>query len=213
MKNKILSSQYRLDIEKFIIEHIKDMSFEQIAIEITKKFNEIFTPGEVQDYYDNYISQGKSAVGQIVEAAKDVANIEFDFDKDLQNITARFSYDVLSKEFELIYDRIRELYAYAKLNPDNGSYDKRIVAYLERANQLRGFIIKDSFKELKKAVISDVGKKIIIAAISTFIVYIPDDKKEEAKNKFLNAISGIIKSQFEEPEDIKNIREEYGKKT
>ncbi len=208
-KNKIYKAKNRLELEKYIIENIKDKSFEILSLEMTKKFNEIFSPEEIEEYYDEIIAQGKAIVGQIADAAKDVATVDFDFDADLTNVIARFSYDVISKEFEIIYDRIKTLYNLSKQDPDNPSYDKRIVSYLERANQLRSFVLKDAFNELKRTLILDIGKRIIISAISTFIPYIPEDKKDEAKNKFMKSIENLINQQFQEPDEIKNIREQY----
>ncbi|MEM5778695.1 MAG: hypothetical protein QXK49_03650 [Candidatus Aenigmatarchaeota archaeon] len=211
--NKIFNSKYRIEIEKYIFENIADKSFEEISVELSNKYDLIITPEDVEDYYRKVIVQGKALITQVANASKDVTELDFNLDKDLSNVVARFSYDVLSKEFNLIYDRIEELYKYAKNDPQNSSYDKRIIAYLERANQLRNFILKDAFEDLKRSVIADVGKRIIISAFSTFLHYIPDEYKNEAKDKFMNAIKKIIQNNLKEPEEIKKIREEYGQTT
>jgi len=207
---KIEKSPKRIEIEKRIIELMPKKSPVEISIIITQEFGEVFEPLDVEYYINKYISNGNAIIQKVVDAAEESLNLGID--NSVLEVSRKFSISEINKEFEIIYDRIKKLYELARMYPDEPSYDRRIVAYLERASILRSVVMKDYISEIKKNIMMDLGKRIILGAISTFIPYIPDTKKIEAKDKFMAFISNLLSEDFiQEDNKIKEIKEEYGK--
>jgi hypothetical protein len=206
---KIEKSPKRIEIEKRIIELMHQKNPIEISTILTQEFGEVFEPFDVEYYIKKYISSGNSIVKKVADAAD--VSFNLGIDNSILEVSRRFSISEINKEFEIIYDRVKKLYELAKIYPDDPSYDRRIVAYLERASILRSVIMKDYMTEIKKNIMLDIGKRIILGAISIFIPYIPDSKKIEAKNKFMSFISHLFSEDFmQEDNKVKEIKEEYG---
>jgi hypothetical protein len=207
---KIEKSPKRIEIEKRIIELMPQKNPIEISTILTQEFGEVFEPFDVEYYIKKYISNGKAIIQKVVDAANESLNLNID--NSVLEVSRKFSISEINREFEIIYDRIKKLYELAKIYPDEPSYDRRIVAYLERASILRSVVMKDYMTEIKKNIMLDIGKRIILGAISIFIPYIPDSKKIEAKDKFMAFISNLLSEDFVKEDDkVKEIKDEYGK--
>jgi hypothetical protein len=207
---KIEKSPKRIEIEKRIIELMPQKNPIEISTILTQEFGEVFEPFDVDYYIKKYISNGKAIIQKVVDAANE--SLSLNIDNSVLEVSRKFSISEINKEFEIIYDRIKKLYELAKIYPDEPSYDRRIVAYLERASILRSVVMKDYMTEIKKNIMLDIGKRIILGAISIFIPYIPDSKKIEAKDKFMAFISNLLSEDFiKEDDKVKEIKDEYGK--
>jgi len=207
---KIEKSPKRIEIEKRIIELMPQKNPIEISTILTQEFGEVFEPFDVEYYIKKYISNGRAIIQKVVDAANESLNLNID--NSVLEVSRKFSISEINREFEIIYDRIKKLYELAKIYPDEPSYDRRIVAYLERASILRSVVMKDYMTEIKKNIMLDIGKRIILGAISIFIPYIPDSKKIEAKDKFMAFISNLLSEDFVKEDDkVKEIKDEYGK--
>lgn len=206
----ISKSENRIKIEEFILTNMDEMSPEQMSVKLFEDLGISVQPHDITDYIKNYIKKGNSLVSNMTKMVDDVLSANIDM--NVLEATKQFSISQINEEFKLIYDRINTLYQMAKLDPEKASYDKRITDYLERANQLRNIISKDYITEIKNNLMLDIGKRIVLSAIANFIPYIPEDKRVEAKDKFMNSLSFLFNNYVDsEPENVSKIKKEYGK--
>ena len=89
------------------------------------------------------------------------------------------------------------------------------MEYLQKAEGIRNRVFKSQYEDLRKSLLLNIGKKIVSAAIGVLMPYIPYNKQSEAKQRFLSAIEPLLSKEAnpEEPEEIREIKEEHGQQT
>ena len=150
---------------------------------------------------------------ELIKLKKDLVKYEPEPFSEIDKLTVYFSFQKTNEDLDMIYSRIRDLLLLSKRDPENDTYDRRIAEYLKRAESIRERVIKSQFEELRRSVISSIGKKIVLSAVSIFFPYINKDKREEVKKMFISSIESIVSENKPiEPDDIKIIRENYASK-
>lgn len=185
---KVLNSKNREVVEE---ELMKWNTYKAIS-EKMKELGEDIDEASIQAYHNEYVRHGKSLVKDIVNMKKDMVKYEPDPLSEVDKLTVFFSFQKTNEDLETIYSRIAELLKLAKMDPENDTYDKRAAEYFKRAEAIRDRVIKSQFEELRQSVVANIGKKIILSAISIFFPYISPDKRDEAKRQFVSAIESIV---------------------
>ncbi len=202
--SKIANSKNRLDIESKII---GGMSDHDICLYALDKHKEVLNLADVIAYKREYLMQCRGLIHRIADAAKDLNKKEMPPVSEVDRLSGFFSFQKANEDLNMIYSRIRELHSLAIADPTEDSYDKRIAEYLKRVDTIKASLLKNQFEDLRRSVLLNIGKKIVIAAINIFLPYIKADERDIARQKFMNAIEPLINPETpKEPEDIEAIR-------
>jgi hypothetical protein len=164
---------------------------------------------DIEAYDTKYIKAGKALMVEVAEASKDLGKLEVPPADELDVLSSHFSFKKTNEDLNMIYNRIRELNTLAQLNPSVGSYDARIAEYIKRAEGIRERIFKSQFEDLRRAVLANIGKKIVVAAIGILMPFIDNKKRDEAKKLFMAAIEPLINCEMAppEPNDVIEIKD------
>lgn len=182
---------------------------EEIMVLVAQQTGEAFDLDDIKEYHKQYILKGRSLVSECIDVAKNLATAEIPPVNEADQLAKYFSFKSTNDDLELIYNRIRELKSFASLDNADDTFDARIVKYLDQAEKIRNRVVKNQFENLRKAILLNIGKKIALAAINSFMPYILSGKKDEARERFLKAIQPLIDSEMAPPvpDDIKDIDE------
>jgi hypothetical protein len=203
--DKIASSPARSLVEQKLL---AGTSFNVIAQEIATETGEAFDVGAIKQYQEKYLANGKGLCNDVINTARDLGKFELPAVSEIDTLSSYFSFKKTNEDLNLIYERIRELNVLAKGNPDNDSYDKRISEYIKRADSIKERIVKSQYEDLRKALLLNTGKKLVVAAIGVLMPYVPYDKRDEARKRFMSAIEPLINNEIipPDPEDIIDIK-------
>lgn len=203
--DKIASSPARALVEQKLL---AGTPLEVIAQEIATETGEAFDVGAIKQYQDKYLANGKGLCNDVINTTKDLSKFELPAVSEIDTLSSYFSFKKTNEDLNLIYDRIRELNSLAKSYPDNDSFDKRISEYIKRADCIKERIVKSQYEDLRKSLLLNMGKKLVIAAIGVLMPYIPYDKRDEARKRFMSAIEPLINNEIipPDPGDIIDIK-------
>ena len=204
----IASSEHRMDIEKRLF--FTDTPLHDLAMELSKEFNEIITVEMLYAYKQKYSFKGKSLTETVLKATQDLVKTELPPSDDMDELAIHFSFKRINEDLQIIYDRIDTLNKLAIDSPSDDSYDRRIDNYIKRAESIRSGLIKNQFNNLRKAILLNIGKKIAVAAIGIFMPYVSPGNRDEAKRRFMAAIEPLLNLDVvgKEPENISDIKKE-----
>ena len=207
MADRVAASKSRGLIEELLIsKHTCDDIIKIVAL----KTGEAFELEEIKEYQKEYLNKGRGLVSQVFDVARNMAKAELPVVDEVDQLSKHFSFQKINEDLELIYNRIRELKHAADMNLEDDTYDVRIVKYLAQAESIRTRVVKNQFDGLRKSILLTIGKKIVVAAVSVFMPYIPTAKRDEAKRRFLSAIEPLIDAEVlpPKPVDIEEIEED-----
>lgn len=210
--DKVAASPARAKIEEKILAGIEPILIsQQIAIET----NLAVEPEEIIAYKKKYLKEGKGLCHDIMSATRDLAKFELPAATEIDTLSSYFSFQRTNDDLELIYERVRELTELARKNPSDDNYDKRVCDYLKRAESIRERIFKGQFEDLRRSILLNIGKKIVVAAISVLMPYVGYGKRDEAKRLFMDAIEPLLNPNMAPPvpADIEKIVEEANGKS
>ncbi len=203
MKNadRVATSTARAMVEELLIAR---KPIQEIMVIVAEKTGQAFTEDDIKEYDEEYLKQGKGLANEVISLSKDLAGHELPATTDAEQLSTFFSFKNTTEDLEMIYARVRELRTQAKMHPDDDSYDARVVKYLDQAEKIRARVIKNQFDNLRKTILLTVGKKIAAAAVTVFLPFIPRDRRDEARKRFLAAMEPLIEtgSLPEPPEDV-----------
>ena len=184
----------------------------EIVIIVAERTNECFDVEDLRAYYHEYMEKGHSLIADCLMVAKDLSCNELPAVTDSDELAKFFSHKNTTEDLRMIYDRVRELTTIAKANNADDSFDARIVKYLDQAEKIRGRVIKNQFDSLRQSIVVNVGRKMVVAAIASFLPYVGPKYKTEAKEKFLKSIEPLINTDWTPtvPDDIQDIVEDIG---
>jgi hypothetical protein len=203
--DKVAQSPARAFIEEQVL---AGKTNEEIVSDAAAARGEVFSCEEVEAYREKYLKTGQGLCHEVIEASRNLGRAELPATNDIDTLSSFFSFKRTNDDLELIYSRIRELTELSRQYPDIDSYDKRIAEYLKRAESIRERIFKGQFEDLRKSILMNAGKKLVVAAITVLMPYVQYNKREEAKKLFLDAIAPILNVEVPmEPEDIAGARE------
>lgn len=209
--DKIASSPARALLEQKLLAGIP---LDKIALEIATETGETFDVGAIEMYQAKYLASGKGLCNDVINTTKDLSKFELPAVSEIDTLSSYFSFKKTNDDLDLIYSRIRDLSALARSNPDNDSFDKRISEYIKRADCIKERIVKSQYEDLRKSLLLNMGKKLVIAAIGVLMPYIPYDRRDEARKRFMSAIEPLINNEMvpQDPADIIDIKKaENGK--
>jgi hypothetical protein len=203
--DKIASSLARGLLEQKLLAGIP---VDKIVQEIATETGEAFDVDAINLYRKRYLEEGKGLMNDCIAVSKDLSKFELPAVSEVDTLSSYFSFKKTNEDLTLIYDRIRELNTLARQNPDNDSFDKRISEYIKRADCIKDRIIKGQYEDLRKSLLLNMGKKLVVAAIGELMPYIPYAKRDEAKRKFMSAIEPLINNEMvpPDPADIIDIK-------
>lgn len=181
---------------------------EKIALEIATETGEAFDVDGIKSYQKKYLEPGKGLVNDVINTTKDLSKFELPAVSEIDTLSSYFSFKKTNEDLDLIYTRIRELKKKAEEFPEDDSYDKRMSEYLKRADCIKERIVKSQYEDLRKSLLLNMGKKLVIAAIGVLMPYIAYDKRDEARKRFMSAIEPLINNEMvpPDPEDIIDIK-------
>jgi hypothetical protein len=203
--DKVASSLARALIEQKIL---AGTPVDIIAQEVATETGEALDVGAIQAYQKKYLQNGKGLCNDVINTTKDMSKFELPAVSEIDTLSSYFSFKKTNEDLTLIYDRIRDLNTLARQNPDNDSFDKRISEYIKRADCIKERIVKSQYEDLRKSLLLNMGKKLVIAAIGVLMPYIAYDKREEARKRFMSAIEPLINNEIvpPDPEDIIDLK-------
>ena len=206
--DRVAASKSRAMIEEMLV---SKRSPDDIIKEVALKNGEAFEIDEIKAYDKDYLSQGKGLITQVFDISRDLAKSELPVVDEVDQLAKHFSFQKINEDLELIYGRIRDLKKDAEINPEDDTYDVRIVKYLAQAEAIRTRVVKNQWDGLRKSILLTIGKKIAAAAVSVFMPYVPTAKRDEAKRRFLSAIEPLIDAEIvpTKPDDIQDIEEAH----
>ena len=187
---------------------LKGMPPRRIVMYMREMHGEILAEKSVIDYRDNYFRSEHGIVAQIIKASQDLSDTEPPPTSDREMLAGFFTLKKTREDLDLIYDRIRKMKDLAERYPFDDSYDARIVDYLAKAESIRSRVFRHQYEMIRKAVILNIGKKIVTAAINVFLPYITGEKRKESVQRFEDIIKPMLglAPEKEEPSDIQDIR-------
>ena len=176
-----------------------------MVVEHGQTFNE----KTIKDYRDNIFRQKDGPIGAIVQVTKNLADNELPATSERELMSRHFSFKSTNADLELIYSRIRVLREKADLWPWDDTYDRRITTYLAQAEGIRTRVFRYQYENIRRAVLMNIGKKIVTAAISVFLPYVLPGKRKEVVGRFQNMVAPLLGLPAipKEPEDIKEMKE------
>lgn len=203
-EDKVAQSPARATVEELIL---SGKTNEEIVSDVAGRMGVVLAVSDIETYRERYLKTGKGLCHEVIAASRDLGKSELPAVSEVDTLSGYFSFKRTNDDLDLIYDRIRELTALSRKYPDEDSYDKRISEYLKRAESIRERIFKGQFEELRKSILLNMGKKLVVAAITVLMPYIEYSKREEAKKLFMDAIAPILNVEMpEEPVDIADAR-------
>ena len=203
--DRIASSPARALLEQKLL---AGTPLDKIAQEIATETGEAFDVGAIEMYQAKYLAAGKGLCNDVINVSRDLSKFEMPAVSEIDTLSSYFSFKKTNEDLNLIYERIRELNTLAKSNPDNDSFDKRISEYIKRADCIKERIVKSQYEDLRKSLLLNMGKKLVIAAIGVLMPYIAHDRRDEARKRFMSAIEPLINNEMvpPDPSDIIDIR-------
>ena len=202
--DRVAASQARSLIEEMLI---TKKPLADIIVAVANKTGEAFDVDDIAEYNKQYVLQGKALINDVINMTKDLAKNEMPALTDADQLSQFFSFKSTNDDLEMIYARIRELQIAGKAKPDDDTFDSRIIKYLDQAEKIRQRVIKNQFDNLRKTILMTIGKKIATAAVSVFLPYVSNTRRDEARKKFLAAIEPLIETEMvpKTPEDIQDV--------
>ncbi len=207
--NKIATSDKRPVIDDMLL---KGMPPKRIARYMREMYNEQFTEKTISDYRDNFFRSEKGIVHQLIQASQDLADKEQPATSDREILSQYFSFKQTHGDLAMIYERIRVLQELAVKYPFDDSYDERIVKLLNQAENIRTRVFRHQYENIRRAILLNVGKKIVMAAINVFLPYIQSERRREAVERFEAIVKPLLglTALPDEPADISALKEEMG---
>jgi hypothetical protein len=205
--SKIAESDKRPVVEDLLL---KGMPTKRISRYLREMYGLNFSEKTIADFRDNFFRSENGVVNQLIQASRDLVDNDPPATSDRELLSQYFSFKQTHGDLGLIYERVRKLKEFADKMPFDESYDKRISMLLTTAEAIRTRVYKHQYEQMRKGILLNVGKKIVMAAINVFLPYIPSDKRKDAVTKFEAIIKPMLgmSSTPDEPEDIIDIKEE-----
>lgn len=162
-----------------------------------------FTEKSIADYRAVHFRSENGLVAQIIKASQELADREPPPSSDRETLAGYFSFKATNDDLKLLYDRIKVVKEYAEKYPFDESYDERLVRLMGQAESIRTRVFRHQYEHIRKAVLLNIGKKIVMAAVNTFVAYIPSDKRREAVTKFEALVKPMLEmSVIESPDEV-----------
>lgn len=203
---KISESKHRPQIDEYLN---GGMSPKKVARYMAAEHGETFNEKTIKDYRDNIFRKKDGPIGAIVQVTRNLADNELPATSERELMSRHFSFRSTNADLELIYDRIRTLKISAITFPFDDTYDKRIATYLAQAEGIRTRVFRYQYENIRRAVLLNIGKKIVTAAISVFLPYVVPGKRKEVVGRFQSMVAPLLglPAVPEEPKDIKDLKE------
>lgn len=199
--SKVNESPRRALIDDLLM---KGMPPKRIVRYMREMYNEQFTEKAISDYRTNFFRSDNGIVNQIIKASQDLADKEHPPTSDREMLASYFTFKKTRDDLDIIYERIRAVRKLANEMPFDDNYDKRLVLLFSQAESIRNRVFRHQYEQIRKAILLNIGKKICMAAINVFLVYIPTDRRKEAVERFEALVKPMLGLTAipEEPEDI-----------
>ena len=186
---QIAVSEARPLIDQLLLEQL---AYPEIVKKVAEKKEIIFTAEDIERYHKESYKSGDSPLRQVIQVTQDLSNGEPPALDEFSKLSMHFSFKKTNEDLDLIYERIRDLRAGARVNLDDPTYDRRIKEYLSQAEAIRTRVYRHQYEQIRHAVLLTVGKKICMAAISILMPYIHKDYRAEAMRKFQSAVEPML---------------------
>lgn len=187
---KISQSPLRPLIDEMLM---RGVSVKRIARQLYESGSqETFSESTISDYRANFFRTGQSTLMQVVKVTQDLGDNELPPANDHETLAQHFTFKSTKFDLDLIYGRVKKLLVLADANPDDDQYDNRIKSLMDHAEKIRARVFKFQYEQMRRAIMLTTGKKICVAAVSTFLPYIPADKRTLAVKQFESMVGPLL---------------------
>lgn len=183
----------RSEIRPFIDERfLAGDNVHKVSMAVHAKYGVCLSSQILKDYRDFCLANGSSPLQQVIKVTENLAKNDMPPQDGRDAIAQHFSFNRDATELDMLYERIRKLMVLADEHPENPTYDRRAKEWMAHTEAIRMRVYKFQYEQVRRAILVTVGKKLVLAAVSILLPYIPVCFREEALKRFQNAIEPLL---------------------
>ena len=205
--SKITQSPLRPIVDEMLL---KGFAPKQISKQLAILGHEPFNENTIRSYRDEHFKSDSNPTVQAIKVLQNIGDNDPSPSNEGEYLASHFTFKSTKEGLDMLYDRIRKLKELADKYPGDPTFDKRISDYIDSAEKIRMRVFRFQYEQVRKAILLTVGKKLCMAAVSSFLPFIRKEDRDTAVSQFERMIQPMleVKNAVEVPQDIKDVVEQ-----